>query len=257
MLDREWQLDPSSSTPLHSQFEALIKARIEAGEWRPGDRIPSERDLMRLAGISRATVRQTLASLVNQGLLEKSYGRGTFVKRRPFEQPLETVYSFSEQLRAAGVELRDQLLERRLKPAPPELAGHLAVEVGAPLICIRRLRHIAGVPTMINVAYIPYALCPNLLDDPFEGSLYRALTSKYGLPIVTATDVLEARQVSAALARLLEVPPRSPIMYVERLAWTLHGRPLHWGQNFIRSDRVRFRSTMHHPNALELSAGVR
>lgn len=248
----DWNLDPNSSIPLHIQFEALIRKRIESGDWQQGDQIPSERDLMQLAGISRATVRQTLTTLVFEGILEKSHGRGTFVKRTRFEQPLESVYSFSEQLRAGGVILEDLVLDQRTIPASDELAARLRIKVGESLILLKRLRSIHETPVMVSVAYIPEMFCPNLMHDTLEGSLYSALTARYGIPILNATDTLESVAADAVTARLLRVPGRTPLMYVERLAYTTGDRPLHWGQNYIRGDMCRFRTHMSQPNALEL-----
>lgn len=236
-----WQLEISSPIPLHLQFEQRLRERIDSGEWQPGDKIPAERELMELAHISRATVRQAIASLVNQNLLEKVHGAGTFVKHRKFEQPLQVVYSFSEQLRQAGLELVDQLLERSLVPCTPKLAKQMQLEPGTPLVHIHRLRLLNGVPLMINRSYIPYYMCPGLLTEPLSGSLYRTLAEHYQLPILRATDRLEAHHPDRALSSLLQIGAHVPVMYVERVAMTTGDVVLHAGANFIRGDRCYFR----------------
>ncbi|MCU0514716.1 MAG: GntR family transcriptional regulator [Anaerolineae bacterium] len=248
-----WQLDSTAAVPLHQQFETRIKTLIEEGVWQPGDQIPSERDLMQQAGISRATVRQALSALVHDGILEKAHGRGTFVRRTRFEQPLTIVYSFSQQLRSLGVTLEDELLERVRLPASPEMARRLAVPVDEPLICLKRLRRVNRVPLMVNIAYLPYALCPALLHEPLEGSLYVHLTTHYNLTIVSATDRLEAVPADSTIARLLAVPRRAPLMYVERTAYAADQAIVHLGYNYLRGDMCRFRSDMQHqPASLEV-----
>jgi len=241
MAQNSWQLDHQSAVPLHIQFEQRIIKRIESGEWKPGNKIPSERDLMELSNISRATVRQAISSLAHQNILEKVHGAGTFVKHPKFEQPLNVAYSFSEQLRQNGFKLEDQMLERRLLAAPPDLAVHLQISEGADVIYIHRLRMLTGTPVMVSKAYIPYAVCPGLLDDPFDNSLYQLLVNRYHLPIVRATERLEAISPDRSLARLLRISNRIPIMFVERVARTTDDMVLHLGLNYIRGDMCYFR----------------
>jgi GntR family transcriptional regulator len=245
----DWQLDTESSTPLHQQFQERIHTLVQSGIWKPGDQIPSERELMQLAKISRATIRQGLTALVHEGVLEKEHGRGTFVTRTRYEQPLTAVYSFSQQLQLLGVQLDDTVLERERIPAGAELAQRLNVEVDAPLIYLKRLRRVGSTPMMVSIAYLPYDLCPDLLHGDLQSSLYLQLTERYHLPILSATDRLEAIPADPATAQLLEIPRRSPLMYVQRTAYTTDNVPLHLGENYIRGDMCSFRSDMQHQTA--------
>jgi GntR family transcriptional regulator len=241
MAQSGWQLDHRSAIPLHVQFEQRMIERIQAGEWKPGDKIPSERDLMALSNISRATVRQAISALAHQNFLEKVHGAGTFVKHPKFEQPLNVTYSFSEQLRQNGFNLQDQLLERTLIPATPEMATQLQIAEGEDVIYIHRLRLLDATPVMVSKAYIPYELCPGLLDDPFDHSLYQLLVNRYHLPIIRATERLEAQSSDRELAQLLRISNRIPIMFVERIAHTSDDVVLHLGLNYIRGDMCYFR----------------
>jgi GntR family transcriptional regulator len=244
MTDTNWQLDPTSPIPLHQQFETRIREHIQSGEWTPGSQIPSERELMQRSGISRATVRQALGALVHEGVLKKEHGRGTFVRQTRFEQPMAVVYSFSEQLRSLGVRLEDVVLEQKQISAPFELAHQLGTAVGDPLIYLKRLRRVNGTPMMVSIAWMPYELCPALLDQPFEGSLYVQLTTRHNLPVLSATDRLEAIAADRSVAQLLDVPRGTPLMFVERTAYTTHQVVLHIGYNSIRGDMCVFRSDM-------------
>lgn len=253
----EWALDPHSPLPLHTQFERHLRSRIESGLWKAGERIPAERDLMRLAGISRATVRQAINTLVQEGLLERAHGSGTFVRQRKFEQALDVAYSFSLQLRRAGFHLEDHLLERARVPCPPELSGPLQMAEGTTLIYIRRLRLLDGAPFMVNNTYVPYALCPALLSDPLADSLYQQLTERYGLPVLRAVDRFEAQQPERALASLLHLPAHAAVMFVRRVAWTSGDVVLHFSENFIRGDRCYFSVDLQgQPTALSVKPGA-
>lgn len=234
-------LKPNSPLPLHHQLAQRLRDEIASGRWRPGEAIASERELMGLAGVSRATVRQALASLIQGGLLERRHGRGTFVAQPKIEQELHAVYSFAEQMRALGRTMRDRVLRREAVPAPPDVAALLHVEPGERLIQIQRLRLVDNAPLTLDSSFIPHALCPELLDAELTGSLYRLLGERFELPPLRATDTLEATTADRATAFHLGVAPGAPLLYIERVAYTHNDLPLQVGRNHVRGDRVRFR----------------
>lgn len=236
-----FSLKSDSAVPLYYQLAQSLRMQIEAGVWKPGDMITSERELMQVAGVSRATVRQAISNLTQDGVLERSHGRGTFVAQRKLEQEMRSVYSFAEQISRQGLHLEDQLLQRHRVPAPDDLADLLAVKPGDWLIHIKRVRFLQNVPLMLDSSYIPLHLCPDLLTDPFEPPLYRMLADNYGLPPTHATDVLEPVLADRAQAHLLQVEVGAPLMFLQRLTFTRGNVPLHVAQNYIPGDRCRFR----------------
>lgn len=250
-------LHPDSAVPLYYQLEQALLAQIHSGSWKPGDLIPSERELMQAAGVSRATVRQAISNLMHQGLIERMHGRGTFVAHRKIEQEMRSVYSFAEQMARQGVQLEDRLLQRHQVPASPDLASLLAVVPGSPLIHIRRVRHVRDVPLMLDSSYIPYHLCPSLLTEDFEPPLYRMLTERYDLPPTHCTDFLEPVLADRAQAHLLAVEVGAPLMFLERLTFTRGDVPLHVARNYIPGSRSRFRVNLWSDSAeAELKGGL-
>jgi GntR family transcriptional regulator len=249
-----WPLDDTSDVPLHSQLAQRILTEIENRHLQAGDQLPSERELMEMTGTSRATVRHALDTLVQQDVLERVQGRGTFVKMFQLETSLQIVYSFAEQIRQTGRELHDRVLECEVTHASPLIAHKLNLEPGDPIISLHRLRSIGDVPMMLSIAYLPYELCPGLVTEVFgTASLYRLLTEKYNLPVLSATDTLEAIPAEKTVARYLNLQPGNPVMYVKRLAFTRDSLPMHIGHNYIRGDMCRFRGDMHSvPARLEL-----
>jgi GntR family transcriptional regulator len=239
-----WSLDPASRIPLHVQFASAMQAKISSGEWKTGDSIPSERVLMQQAGISRATVRQALNALANSGSIERIHGRGTFVKPAKYEHALHSAYSFHEQLSAEGFQITDEVLSRHVILAPADIALRLRVAPGSSLIYLARLRSANGTPMMLSVQHIPYDLCPGLLNDTFDTSLYQILNERYNLPVLSASDVFEARLPTADTSKRLKIPRRVPILYVERIAYTTDETVLHLGQTYIRADMYCFRTDL-------------
>ncbi|MGL4609889.1 MAG: GntR family transcriptional regulator [Trueperaceae bacterium] len=236
---KPFNLKATSSTPLHVQFAEQLTERIRKKQWQIGEKIPSERELMELAGVSRATVRQAIGGLEQQGVLARSPGSGTFVAAPKIEQPMTSVYSFSEQFKARGLELRDELLERSLVKADDNLSQKLHIKKHSKVIYLHRLRRFGKSPFMVSKTYISHALCPELFDAPLETTLYQHLI-RYQLPVLSATDTLEALSATKELAKLLELPAHIPLLFVERIALTTGERVLHLGLNYIRADKCSF-----------------
>jgi GntR family transcriptional regulator len=117
----------------------------------------------------------------------------------------------------------------------------LQIRKKSKVIYLHRLRLINGEPFMINKAYVPYSLCPALLGDKLEPSLYSLLVERYGLPVVHATDKIEALSGDKETSKRLKLSSSIPILFVERLAYTTGERILHLGLNYIRGDRCFFR----------------
>jgi GntR family transcriptional regulator len=235
------RLNTNGSTPLHTQVASQLEKQVKRGTWKPGEKIISERELMELGNISRATVRQAISSLVQAGVLEKIQGAGTFVRQAKIEQPMNVAYSFSQQLSKLGLRLEDKLLERDIIYASEELAQQLRVRKNSKVIYLHRLRLIDDEPFMISKAYVPYHLCPGLLNDNIDTSLYTLLVERYELPVVDATDKIESLSADKEMSKHLKLSAHTPILFVERLAHTTGGRILHLGLNYIRGDRCFFR----------------
>jgi GntR family transcriptional regulator len=234
-------LNHQSAVPLHAQLSAAIEARVAAGGWRAGEMIASERDLMRLAGVSRATVRQAIGSLIAKGVLRRVRGRGTLVARPRIEQPLQAVYSFAQQLERQGLALTDRVLQRRVVAGTPELASQLGVTAGEPVVHIQRVRSLEGAPFALDHFFIPDRLVPGLLDADLGGSLYRLLAERYDLPVLRAADTLEPAAADRTAALHLGVPPGAPLMVIERVGYTRGDLPLHAARTIVRGDMCRFR----------------
>jgi GntR family transcriptional regulator len=234
-------LDHTSSVPLHAQLEQVLANQIIAGQWKAGETIPSERDLQQMAGVSRATVRQAIGTLIAKGLLRRSHGRGTFVARPRIEQPLHKVYSFAEQIQKQGRTLEDRIIQRKVTVASHDIAAPLGIAPGESIIHIQRVRTLDGTPFTLDNFYMAQRLCPELLGADLDGSLYRLLDERFGLPVLRSTDTLEPIAADRATASYLQVPPGAALMFVERVGFTHGDLPLHVARNYVRGDMCRFR----------------
>jgi GntR family transcriptional regulator len=245
-----WNLtppDPASAVPLHAQTENQLRERITSGTWPPGMKMPSERELIALLGVSRTTIRQALDALLHAGLLDRRHGSGTYVAPVRFVQPLDSVYSFTEQFRKRGIVLENTVRRCEVIPAPADIAAQLGIAAGDAVVYLERIRSVRGSPVMLIYLYLPLHFVPSLTDEREFVSLYTLLRERYGLVVQRAEDQLESIAASGQIAALLGVRRHAPLMLVERIAYTRTAGgevPLHVGRIFIRGDACRFQTEL-------------
>jgi GntR family transcriptional regulator, N-acetylglucosamine utilization regulator len=227
--------------PLHHQVYLDLKAALDAGEWRAGDRLPTERDMAERYGCSLITVRRALSELVREGRLERTRGRGTFVLAPRIDVDFSGSLSFSEELRLQGLEPQTRLVASRPEAAGEGVAQALGVEVGSPTVYLERLRLADGEPLLLEQVHLPAERLPGLLASDLErGSLYELLTDRYGIRVARAREALEPVRLPAREARLLERRPGSLALLIEGIASTADDIPVEFGRTFVRGDRSRY-----------------
>lgn len=233
-------IDKQSPIPIYYQLEQYIKEKIEKGEWRPGEIIPSEREWAETYDISRMTVRQAVNNLVNDGYLVRRRGKGTFVAAKKIEQPLKGLTSFSEDMRARGMEPGTIVLRFETVPASEKLAEGLGVTKGDDLYEVRRLRLADGLPMALETLYIPVHLVPGLTRDVVSGSVYEFIEKETGLIIGSAVQTLEASVARKLEAEHLQVKEGAQVLLLERRTCLDDGRPMEIVKSVYRGDRYKF-----------------
>ncbi len=233
-------LDPAATTPIYLQVSQGLSRWLQSEAATPGTALPSERDLAVQLGVSRVTVRQALALLTTQGLLERRRGSGTFILPRRIEHPLGTLTSFSEDIRARGMTPGAQILEFSLAHATPQEAMTLGLGARSRVYRIRRLRTADGVPLAVEASVLPEervgALSAEGLTDQ---SLYALLSARQLLP-VRALRHLRAVNADQELAGLLGVRLGAALLMTERVSWNALGLPIETANAHYRGDRYDF-----------------
>ncbi|ETK30928.1 GntR family transcriptional regulator [Microbispora sp. ATCC PTA-5024] len=233
----------TNAGPKYDQVRARLAERIRT-DLRPGDALPSERELMEMFGISRMTVRKALAGLEAEGLVYRIHGSGTYVSETALVSKTLRLTSFSEDMRERGLRPGTRLLEAELVPATADVAQRLRLSPGTQVAHLRRLRLANQTPMALEEVYLPAELVPGLLDHDLSGSLYDVLDAAYGVRAVRARQVVQSTVVDDAQAELLEVPPRSPALIVSRVAVDARGRAVELGTTLYRGDRYAFDVTI-------------
>jgi GntR family transcriptional regulator len=231
-------LDRESKLPLYQQLYEILRSRIMAGEWRPGDMIPAEPELMAAYGVSRITLRQVLDMLVRDGLIVREQGRGSFVARPTLEKGMVRIFSFTEDMRQRGLTPRTVVLASELVPAPAELAARLAIQPGEELVRLERLRLAEDEPLAIEESHLVHHFCPGLLRFDFAvESLREVLAREYGVRWSRARQTIRAIHATEDAAALLRVRSNAPLLYVERVTYAQSNVPVELLRVQYRGDR--------------------
>ncbi len=236
-------LNKNSPLPMYYQIEENLKQRMDTGEYTPGDMIPSERELSEFYDVSRMTVRQAVTNMVNDGYLFREKGKGTFVAESKIEQPLQGMTSFTEDMKQRGMDASNKLLGFEMLPATHEIARKLHLKDNQEVYRIQRIRYADQQPMAIETTFIPKTLIPDLTEELVQGSLYNHIEKR--LPIANATQVIEATIADEHQSQLLEVPPSSAVLHIERNSFLQDGTPFEVVKSAYRADRYKFISDIY------------
>lgn len=237
-------INKESPIPIYYQLQEHLKTKIENGELKSGDPIPSEREMAEKYEISRMTVRQAVNNLVNEGLLTRSKGRGTFVADQKIEQPLMKLTGFSEDMKRRGIEPGSKLISFDVIKASKKVSKHLNINEGDAVYQISRLRLGAGDPMAYEVSYLPEKRIPKIPKDNIRGSLYSFIEECLGLKIERAIQTLEPSFATALESDMLTIEKGSPVLLLERTTFLHDDVPIEYVKSIYRGDRYKFIAEM-------------
>ena len=231
-----------SNIPYYIQLVAILKDNISSGDWKTGEKIPSEPELCDIYGVSRTVVRQALGELELEGLINRRKGKGTFVSEKKINESLvQKLMGFYQDMVDRGLKPVTKVLKHIVQPATPKIGEYLGVAPETPVFCIERLRYVEGEPILLVTTYIPYSLCPQLAEyDLSNQSLYQVLEREFGLVISHGRRTIEAVPANKHEAQLLEVKEADPLLLLNSVTYLKNGTPLEYYHAVHRGDRSRF-----------------
>jgi len=227
--------------PLHHQVFRDLGAALDASEWRPGERMPTERELAARYGCSLITVRHALGELVREGRIERTRGRGTYVLQPRIDRDIGGSMSFAEEMKRRGLDPATRLVTGRIEPAGDTVAASLGIAADAPVVYLERVRLGGGEPLILEQARLPAERFPGLLAFDLERrSLYDILSERYATRIVRARESVEPVVLHSREAGLLDLPARSLALRIDGIAFAADGGPVETARSFVRGDRTRY-----------------
>ncbi|MBD0349147.1 MAG: GntR family transcriptional regulator [Thermoleophilia bacterium] len=212
--------------PRYHAIEQALRARI--AELEPHARLPSDAQLCHEFGVSRMTARVAVQRLVQEGLVYRVPGRGTFVAPSGANRTASRILSFSDEMRRKGRTPSSRVLQKRRRPANDAERNRLAVDE---VVVLRRVRVADGEPVAVETAVFPAARVAHLLDGDLEGTSLFATLAHAGLVPTAGRASLAAEAANAADARVLGVKRGSPLLVERRLINDQDGAPLEWTES--------------------------
>ena len=229
-------------TPLYHQLKQALRDEIERGAYKPGDRLPSEPELIRQYGISRITVRQALDELESEGLIVRRHGKGTYVAERRIEQELVRLTDFMEDTQQAGQKPSSRVLAFVHEAATPAVAKALQIKEGTEVVRVDRLRLADGRPMAFDSTWLPLRFGALLAEmDLTQETIYHILETRYAIPVLSGAFFITAASARHQQASLLDILPGAALLLIQRISYTSGDEPVYVQDRYYRPDRVQYR----------------
>ena len=228
--------NPNQSGSLYVQLTRALTLAIAEGLLQEGDFLIPQRDLAAALGVSRVTLRKAIDNLEQQGLLEQRQGAGTIVKANkasPIQKNLAVLNSFTDDMRARGMEPSSLWINREHVSPSPKEAMALNLSAGEKIFRLTRVRNANDIPIAFELAATPAQLIGDL--DNIDASLYQAL-EKYQARPVRALQSIAAQNCDSQVAGFLKISPGDAILYIERKAFDHNNRPVEFTRCYFRGD---------------------
>lgn len=241
MSDTSWDhgkvLDDQSPTPLHYQLRELLRLAIARGDFSEG-KLPSERELIKRFGVSRATVREAVAALERDGLIRREHGRGTFIVKGGFVEWLGTLRSYKEIVEEMGYTPGIRLVKQEWVPAPKAVRGFLHAGF---VFRLQRLRLADDIPVSVETAYYPEGIGRGLVQhDLTTAIVYDVLEQELGVLLAEAEQTIQVGTAGAHEATLLAIAPGTPLLVIHRRTISIQGTPVEWLESSYRGDLYHY-----------------
>ncbi|MCK5675084.1 MAG: GntR family transcriptional regulator [Spirochaetales bacterium] len=233
-------LDDSSPLPLYFQLQEIIRKRIMDQEFKPGDIIPSEKELEKIYNVSRITVRNAISGLVFEDLLVKKQGKGTIVAfPKMQENGNTTLQSFTEKMKKQGKITSTEVLNVLRIPATDRLLEHLDINLDEQIIYAKRLRKVDSEPIALFENYICAHTGMTEKDD-FSGSVFELLENKYRVKIISSEKVIEAGLASKEDAIFLKISAGDPVLIIRYTTFDDNNDRIEYAEGVYRADKYKY-----------------
>lgn len=232
----------------YRQVANELRNAIKRGEYPPGSALPSQPELARRYGLNQTSINRAIALLRAEGMVRVEQGRGAFVQEIPTVKRVRRIprsdaagSSFAEEMRKSGLEPRTPLADLATVPAPADVAEHLEINAGDPVV--RRTRHMfaSDRPVQLAISYIPLPVAGNqdiALPDTGPTGLYKRLAAR-GYPPVRFIEEIEARQPRADEAAFLNLTEAQHVLEVTRTVYSKDDMPIETVINVFPSQQWR------------------
>ena len=241
---------PPAFSPLYSQIKALILQSLQAGEWKPSESIPSEMDLATRYRVSQGTVRKAIDELAASNLVVRRQGKGTFVATHAEQQVQFRFLKLVPDSGTPGSEgpAQRQVIDCRRTRATADVARALALRSGDAVLQARRVLSFAGTPTILEDIWLPAAPFKGLTAErlaSYDGAMYALFETEFNMRMLRAEEKIRAEAAIDGREQLLNVERGTPLLSVERIAYTYQNVPMELRRGYYRTDTHYYHNTLN------------
>jgi GntR family transcriptional regulator len=232
----------NNKMPLYFQLEQIIKSKIITEYFASGEQIPTEKEICRTYGVSSITARQAILNLVNQGLLTRTPGKGTFVT-----DEIKNIKTFQLSGRIGDL-MPDGVTAQRVKvleivksKAPRKILAILNIAEDQELVMIRRVRSVDNIPVSYTINFLPLEIGEKIQKEQLcKYPMLKILRDQLEIPLKSGKQYIEAIVSDHDISTALAVSICSPLLYIETTMFARQKKPVEFVQTFIRADRYRY-----------------
>jgi DNA-binding GntR family transcriptional regulator len=235
------QIDRSVPVLVYQQIVSWMREQISSGKWPEHYQLKSEIELSGELGVSRGTLRKAISDLIEEGLLIRLHGRGTFVASQTLEQPLaDHLISFSEDLIRKGLSFDTRVLGQKLVQPSQEIASLLGVSGNEQVFFLDRVRLVENNPIVALNNYVVAEKCPGIEAVDFSANrLFEVLENDYKLDLSWGQRTFQAKMAGDEIAGLLKMSAQEPVLYIEQAVYLRDDTPIEFSQIWFRGDSFR------------------
>ncbi len=237
-------------SPLYQQIKGLILQSLQSGEWKPGEAIPSEMDLAARYRVSQGTVRKAIDELATDNLVVRRQGKGTFVATHAEQHVQFRFLKLVPDTGSPGSEgpAQRDIIECRKTRASADIARALALKTGDAVLQATRVLSFAGVPTILEDIWLPAAPFKGLTAErlaQYHGPMYALFETEFNVRMVRAEEKIRAEPAQNGREQLLKVERGTPLLSVERIAYTYKDVPMELRRGYYRTDTHHYHNTLN------------
>lgn len=227
-------------SPVYIQIHNELRENIEAGKWQIGEKIPAERELAAEFGVSRMTLRQAIQTLVDDGILERRVGAGTYVANRKVQEKMAGVTSFTELMQALGKEPSSKTISYHLTFPSQNEAETLHLQPGERVLRMERIRYGNQIPICYEAAAIPASLVEGFSKEEITTSFFKTLADKANLYPGHATQAVSAVSATERIAEYLGIRRGDALLRMNQVSYLQDGRPFEYVHSQYVGNRFEF-----------------
>lgn len=247
---RDFHFDPISPSPRYVQLYSFIKHQIKAGVFKVNDQLIAENELCEILNVSRTTVRLAMDQLINEGLIVRYRGKGSFIAEEKIRRKINYLYNFTNNMQEVGAKPSSIVLESIVITADDFITQKLALPTAnRQVFKLMRIRCANDNPLLLETTYIPYYLCEGIEHNDFhKASLYRVLTNEYSLNLFHAEETIEAILIEKEQAEYLDCKKKMPGYKIERISHLDNGYIFEYTKSVTRADKCVFKLDLYKNN---------